>query len=198
MEYVYEFDNLNRQLDLLRGANQKLQDTNDGLREIVDVSGIRTPRRASSRIHRPDSLTFDAELESLKRKRHRRPGGGKGSNGSASEHGGYDSDSLRSRDSRSSLRSKVTDVNFGLKRFMDDLGKFSKDFGCILTYERQIQTAATPLCQETTFSTTSIRSWTMRPPTPSDSSTWWSLSTAVRCRPLDHDRGTGVQNKTET
>ena len=38
MEFVYEFDNIGRQLDLLRDANRRLQDTNDGLRNIVDVN----------------------------------------------------------------------------------------------------------------------------------------------------------------
>ena len=38
MEFVYEFDNIGRQLDLLRDANRRLQDTNDGLRNLVDVN----------------------------------------------------------------------------------------------------------------------------------------------------------------
>merc|ERR1719273_635664 len=44
MEYLYEVDNLSRQLELLREANEKLQDNNDGLREIVDFNNIRSPR----------------------------------------------------------------------------------------------------------------------------------------------------------
>jgi hypothetical protein len=64
MEFVYEFDNLNRQLELLRcslfssvkqkifkcvsipyrNANQRLQDTNDGLRTVVDLSALNSPR----------------------------------------------------------------------------------------------------------------------------------------------------------
>ena len=41
MEFAYEYDNLSRQLDLLRDANRRLQDTNDGLRTIVDVNVVR-------------------------------------------------------------------------------------------------------------------------------------------------------------
>ena len=41
MEFAYEYDNLSRQLDLLRDANRRLQDTNDGLRNIVDVNPVR-------------------------------------------------------------------------------------------------------------------------------------------------------------
>jgi hypothetical protein len=40
IESVLEFDNLGRQLDLLRDANRRLQDTNDGLRTVVDVSAM--------------------------------------------------------------------------------------------------------------------------------------------------------------
>ena len=36
-EFAYEYDNMSRQLELLRNANQRLQDTNDGLRNIVDI-----------------------------------------------------------------------------------------------------------------------------------------------------------------
>ena len=155
MEYVYEFDNLNRQLELLREANHKLQDTNDGLREIVDVSSMKTPRtpllggarRTSStrtgggRDGRggegggANGMYFDAELENVKRRRnvrmlpHRRVaggggGGGTGSNSPSEYGGGYDSDSMRSRESRGS-RARVTDLHFGIKRLLDDLGNLS-------------------------------------------------------------------------
>ena len=38
MEHMYELDNLHRQLNLLQSANQKLQDTNDGLREFSEAA----------------------------------------------------------------------------------------------------------------------------------------------------------------
>ncbi len=44
---------------------------------------------------------------------------------SPSENGGslYDSDSLRSRGSRGSERRKLSEVNYGIQRLLDDLGK---------------------------------------------------------------------------
>lgn len=63
MEYVYEFDNMNRQLDLLKDANQKLQDTNDGLRQIVDVSDVRSPRNARNARKSSRSSPLSADLD---------------------------------------------------------------------------------------------------------------------------------------
>jgi len=48
LEYVYEFDNLNRQLELMRDANQRLQDTNDGLRTVVDIGALSSPRSSAA------------------------------------------------------------------------------------------------------------------------------------------------------
>ena len=94
MEYMYELENIHRQLDLLRSANQKLQDTNDGLVQMVDVNSLRSPR------------VVRKVANAAKRR------------GSGDE---YDSDSLRSRSSRVSDRLRVTDSNFAIKRLLDDL-----------------------------------------------------------------------------
>lgn len=94
MEYMYELENIHRQLDLLRSANQKLQDTNDGLVQMVDVNSLRSPRVVR-------------KVANVAKRR-----------GSGDE---YDSDSLRSRSSRVSDRLRVTDSNFAIKRLLEDL-----------------------------------------------------------------------------
>ena len=94
LEYVFELENIHQQLDYLRQANQKLQDTNDGLVQMVDVNSLRSPRVV------------------------RKVGNGAKRRGSGD---GYDSDSLRSRSSRVSDRLRVTDSNFAIKRLLEDL-----------------------------------------------------------------------------
>lgn len=90
---MYELENIHRQLDLLRTANQKLQDTNDGLVQMVDVGTLRSPRLP------------------IRSKRHREIGDERQSNS--------DSDSQRS--SRLSDRLRVTDCDYKIKRLMEDL-----------------------------------------------------------------------------
>merc|ERR1719189_197502 len=40
MEYVYQYDNLQKQLQLLHEANKKLQDTNDHIQGMVDMPSL--------------------------------------------------------------------------------------------------------------------------------------------------------------
>lgn len=91
---MYELENIHRQLDLLRTANQKLQDTNDGLVHMVDVGSLRSPRLPI-------------------RSKRSRLGDERQSNS--------DSDSQRSRSSRVSDRLRVTDCDYKIKRLMEDL-----------------------------------------------------------------------------
>ncbi len=150
MEFVYEYDNMNRQLDLLRDANRRLQDTNDGLRSVVDIGSLSrgTSPRVSCRDFTsliscngapPDVIMAPSDNEITDRYFARSGGGGKkrkkngknnkhgseyfpGGGGSNSASGGshYDSDSLRSRASCDS-RTKMSDIPYGMRRFMDDL-----------------------------------------------------------------------------
>jgi len=129
MEYVYQYDNLQRQLQLLQDANKKLQDTNDHMQNMVDMPAIalNSPRPNIRRElalglgPKPiskDSPTGDGlggELVKLERMFR----AGRGSR-SPSEFGGSlaDSDSLRSRESN---RPKLSEVKFGIKRLMEDL-----------------------------------------------------------------------------
>lgn len=121
MEYMYEMENINRQLELLREANQKLQDTNDGLRQVVDVNTLRSPRLSRGRLSDVSGLADQLDNEPYRRKRTRR--GGPVGSGPTSENGGsfYDSDSMRSRGSRGSERMKLPDTQFGIKRLLEDL-----------------------------------------------------------------------------
>ena len=75
-----------------RSANQKLQDTNDGLVQMVDVSSLRSPRVTPRRFRNDDD--------------ERRSSG---------------SDSIRSRSSRRSDRLRVIDSDYKIKRLLDDL-----------------------------------------------------------------------------
>ena len=75
-----------------------MQDTNDGLVQMVDVNVLRSPRIARK----------VGSTRSTKSPR----------KGSGDE---YDSDSLRSRSSRVSDRLRVTDSHFAIKRLLDDL-----------------------------------------------------------------------------
>ena len=77
-----------------RNANQKLQDTNDGLVQMVDVNSLRSPRVVRKGAKSPRRGSGDSK---------------------------YDSDSLRSRSSRVSDRLRVTDSNFAIKRLLEDL-----------------------------------------------------------------------------
>lgn len=138
VEVLYEFDNLNRQLDLLRDANHKLQDTNDGLRSVVDVTSLNSPRVCSRNdltnlfssdlLRNPSDSDFSDKIHSQPLKRRKRrvyQGGGSALGGagsrSPSDRGSlYDSDSLRSKCSTES-RPRISDIQFGIRRLMDDL-----------------------------------------------------------------------------
>ncbi|PNF28621.1 hypothetical protein B7P43_G09398, partial [Cryptotermes secundus] len=47
MAYMHQNDHVHRQLQLLHEANTKLQDTNDSLLTVMDISGLRSPRPTS-------------------------------------------------------------------------------------------------------------------------------------------------------
>jgi hypothetical protein len=75
-----------------------------------------------------DDLTeVSSDIVGQRRKRTRRNGALLSGNTSDN----YDSDSLRSRGSRTSERFKLTDTQFGLKRLLDDLGTFIRCTTCI-------------------------------------------------------------------
>lgn len=131
MEYVYQYDNLQRQLQLLQDANRKLQDTNDHMQSMVDMPAIalNSPRlnirRELALGLGPKPISKDSPTptgdglggELVKLERMFRPGK---ESRSPSEFGGSlaDSDSLRSRESH---RPKLSEVKFGIKRLMEDL-----------------------------------------------------------------------------
>jgi len=125
MEYVYQYDNLQRQLQLLHDANKKLQDTNDHIQGMVDMPSISMnspmpPRKSTQgNILRDDSPGDGLGGELQKLEKMFRLKGGRGSR-SPSEFGGslVDSDSLRLRELN---RPKLSEVKFGIKRLMDDL-----------------------------------------------------------------------------
>eukprot|EP00095_Tigriopus_kingsejongensis_P000097 maker-scaffold1877_size25834-snap-gene-0.9 protein:Tk00097 transcript:maker-scaffold1877_size25834-snap-gene-0.9-mRNA-1 annotation:"ras and ef-hand domain-containing protein" len=135
-EFLYEFDNLSRQLDLLRDANQQLQDTNDGLRSVVDVSyinSLNSPRPSSRNdlsgffnsdlFKNPSDPDFtDRISQPVKRRKRRVHHPGLAGSRSPSDRGSvYDSDSMRSKCSTESGRPRLSDVQFGIRRLMDDL-----------------------------------------------------------------------------
>jgi len=125
MEYVYQYDNLQRQLQLLHDANRKLQDTNDHIQGMVDMPAIAMnspmpPRRSiQGNMLRDDSPGDGLGGELQKLEKMFRIKNSRGSR-SPSEFGGslVDSDSLRMRELN---RPKLSEVKFGIKRLMDDL-----------------------------------------------------------------------------
>jgi len=125
MEYVYQYDNLQRQLQLLHDANKKLQDTNDHIQGMVDMPAIamNSPmplrRGIQGNMLRDESPGDGLGGELQKLEKMFRLKGGRGSR-SPSEFGGslVDSDSLRLRELN---RPKLSEVKFGIKRLMDDL-----------------------------------------------------------------------------
>jgi len=129
MEYVYQYDNLQRQLQLLQNANKQLQDTNDHMQNMVDMPALNSPRPnirrelalglgAKTAIRdSPPGDGLGGELQKLERMFVAR--GGRGSRSpSEFECSQADSDSLRSRESS---RPKLSEVKFGIKRLMEDL-----------------------------------------------------------------------------
>jgi len=125
MEYVYQYDNLQRQLQLLHDANRKLQDTNDHIQGMVDMPAIAMnspmpPRRnIQGNMLRDESPGDGLGGELQKLEKMFRIKNSRGSR-SPSEFGGslVDSDSLRMRELN---RPKLSEVKFGIKRLMDDL-----------------------------------------------------------------------------
>jgi len=130
MEYVYQYDNLQRQLQLLHEANKKLQDTNDHIQGMVDMPSLSGNSPMPMRRPIANSFTRDdlvdggdggdglgGELQKLEKMFRSKQNRG---SRSPSEFGGslVDSDSLRFRDSN---RPKLSEVKFGIKRLMDDL-----------------------------------------------------------------------------
>jgi len=127
MEYVYQYDNLQRQLQLLHEANRKLQDTNDHIQGLVDTGQVPSLGTASPMPGRRTTVQSEqspadcrdglgGELQKMERMF--RVAGSRGSR-SPSEFGSQvDGDSLRLRELN---RPKLSEVKFGIKRLMEDL-----------------------------------------------------------------------------
>ncbi|KAJ9586007.1 hypothetical protein L9F63_020345, partial [Diploptera punctata] len=116
MAFIHQNDHVQRQLHLLHEANIKLQDTNDSLLTVMDVSGIRSSRPSSPYCcsHASSSGSPVTPSEGRKRKRASQPISRSASDveslvDSAPASLGYTRNELSD------------DVQFGIRRLMEDL-----------------------------------------------------------------------------
>ncbi|XP_069693118.1 ras and EF-hand domain-containing protein-like isoform X2 [Periplaneta americana] len=114
--YMHQNDHVHRQLQLLHEANTKLQDTNDSLLTVMDVSGLRSPRPSSPCCcsHASSTGSPAGLSEGRKRKRVSQP----------ASRSPSDVESLVDSAPASLISTKTglgDDVQFGIRRLMEDL-----------------------------------------------------------------------------